>query len=294
MKQFNLFDLMKLALILMFIECESLFRLTLAARPPVEINKCCRNGERLDRNGQCTIGDGSLQWWPPIFLIKKRDYFKPHGEAPPFIRSHEYTRPNCSYPDLILSDVAIFSNGSLFLSERNSFIDSIDYCVDKDIALVCLPNANGAHSLIAPIKLTKIRKCCGHNSIYLTNTDTCIVKSDEHTQISDTLFTNQSSSNIDLVYGFPACSPAANHKYVIADQFREQHLNTLNGTYALDSNRMLKMDEFCIDHTVQAANVVTETVFACADLVAVKEAPEIRNEEVCSFVLFFVCHLYRD
>lgn len=280
MQQFNLFDLMKIILILIFITSESLLSRTYAIRAPspVEINKCCRIGERLDRNQQCSIG-GTEQWWPLIFLIIKKDYYTPHGEAPRFIRAREYHRPNCENPELFLSNIALFSNGSLYLAERNSFIDLTDYCVDKDVALVCLPNTNGADSLIAPVKLTKIRKCCGHH--YMTNGATCVPRSEQHAQSSENLFQSQNSSHVDLVYGFPVCSPAANNKYVIADQFRERNLNSENGTYALDSNRILKGDEFCIDHTMQANDIITESVFACADMVSVKEAPELRIEEVC-------------
>lgn len=260
------------------------------APPPVEVNKCCRIGERLNRNQECSIGDGTDKWWPLIYLIVKNSYFLPHGEAPRFIRPREHKRPNCENPELVLTNIALFSNGSLYLAERNSFIDLADYCVDKDVALVCLPSGKNADSLVSPVKLTKIRKCCGHQSIYLTNDATCVTRTEEHNQIPEQFFTAQNSSYFDLVYGYPSCSAAANNKFVIADQFRENNLNTQNGTYALNSNRVLTVDEFCIEHTLQPTNKITESVFACADVVAVKDVLESKREEVCmknDLIFFF-------
>lgn len=251
------------------------------APSPVEINKCCRVGEILDQYQQCAIG-GTDKWWPLIYLIMKQANFQPYGDAPRFMRARENKRPNCDDPELFKSNVALFSNGTLFLAERNALIDLADYCVDKDVALVCLPTPKGADSLMEPVKLTKIRKCCGHHSIYLSEAGTCTSKSEQHGPIPEHLFQMQNLSHIDLIYGFPVCPPAADDKYVIVDQFREQNLNTKNGTYTLDSHRALRTDEFCIDHTVQASNVIAEKVFACDDIVAVKGVSQKKIEEVCS------------
>lgn len=247
-------------------------------RPPpsVEVNKCCRNGETLGRNRECT-GGGSEQWWPVIYLIGKQSLFAKKGEAPRFIHAHENTQPSCSNPELYLNNIALFSNGSLFLGERNSFVDLKDYCIDQDIALVCSPNQEGSDSLRAPKKLTKIRKCCSLDTI-LAHDKTCVPQSATQPQ----LFQANNLSQIDLVYGFPVCATGVTNKFVIADQFHERNLNIDDGTYALqNAHRVLKNGEFCIDHTNQNANLVTATVFACDDLVTVKEAPGRKNEEVC-------------
>lgn len=245
--------------------------------PTVEINKCCRIGETLDRNQQCSIG-GTDQWWPLIYLIAKGTYFQKQGEAPRFFRAREFTQPACEDPELFLKNIALFSNGSLYLGERNSFIDRNDYCIDKDVALVCLPNVNGADSLTTAIKLTKIRKCCSFDSIYLTYAQNCV----QSEKSSQKLFETKNTSNIDLVYGFPSCKGlSTTDNYVIADQFREHNLNVDNGTYILENtHKILTNDEFCIDHSNQNGNTFAVTVFACDDLVAVKEAPESKTEEV--------------
>lgn len=273
---------LKSTLILIFITFGCLIRRLDAVRAPspVKINKCCRNGEILDQNQQCSIG-GTEKWWPLIYLIIKKENFEPYGDAPRFMHARENKRPNCDNPESFKSTIALFSNGTLFLAERNVLIDLADYCIDKDVALVCLPNPRGADSLMEHIKLTKIRKCCGHHSIYLSEAGTCTSKSEQHGPIPENLFQMQNSSHIDLIYGFPVCSPAATDKYVIADQFREPNLNTKNGTYTLDSKRTLRADEFCIDYTVQASNVIAEKVFACDDIVAAKGVSEFKIEEVC-------------
>lgn len=248
------------------------------APSPVEINKCCRIGEKLERNKQCSIG-GTELWWPLIYMNGKGTYFPKHGEAPRFLRASEFKQPACDHPELFLSNIALFSNGSLFLGERNSFIDRNDYCVDQDVALVCLPIAKGADSLTTPVKLTKIRKCCSLDSIYLANDQNCASQEEKPPK----LFQSKNESRIDLVYGFPLCNGPTNahNKYVIAEHFHESNLNIDNGTYTLEhTHKVLRNDEFCIDHTNQSASISNAIVFACDDLVAVKEVPELKIEEV--------------
>lgn len=271
-----------LTLILILISNYIAFEQVIAVRAPspVEINKCCRIGETLDRNKRCSIGGSSDQWWPLIYLIGKGSYFPKHGEAPRFMRAIELKQPSCENPELFFNNIALFSNGSLFLGERNKFIDRNDYCVDKDVALVCLPNMNGVDSLKTSIKLTKIRKCCSLSSIYLTHAQNCVQQEENPPK----LFEIKNASQIDLVYGFPLCNGPSNahNKYVIPEQFHENNLNFENGTYTLENtHKILGNNEFCIDHTTnQSTNSIVAVVFACDDLVAVTEIPELRTEEV--------------
>lgn len=264
------------------------------APPPIEINKCCRNGEQLDGNQLCSIGS-TEQFWPPVYQINKQNYYSPRGSAPRFMRVRERRRPDCEHPELFQNGIALFSNGSLFLGERNAFIDLNNYCVDKDAALVCLSRPTDADSLHAPIKLTKIRKCCGQHSVYFTSAETCVPENTEHGVKPEQFIDSSQNATIDLVYGFPSCGPAASNRYLIAGQYRKEHLDVDNGSYHLDAQKVLKVDEFCIDHTIQNADAVTVTsVFACADLVAVKERPEQKTEQVCCLFLqhcFYLCLL---
>lgn len=256
------------------------------APSPVDVNKCCPLGQQLDRETeQCTDG-GLAKWWPGIYLIKKQDYFKPLGEAPRFVRPREQRRPDCMRPEVFWNDIVLFSNGSLYLAERNIFIDVDSYCVDKDVAMVCLPErANGADSLLAPANVIKVRKCCFQHSVLRINDTNCIPATSEHTLSGRTLIAPNNGTHIDMVYGLPKCAFGAANKFIL-EQFREQKLDRQNGSYLLDSHKVLGTDEFCIDHTEHHANVLTDMVFACADLVAVHDVPandERRNEEVCVF-----------
>lgn len=260
------------------------------APSPVEVNKCCRVGETFDRNSQlCAIGATDDHWWPVIYLIAKKSYFAKQGEAPRFLRAHENTRPICDQPDLVSEGFALFSNGSLFLGERNLFIDIENFCIDKDVALVCLAHHKTADSLRTSLQLTKVKKCCTPTS-YLEHARSCIPLSRD---VPQQLFQTKNASHIDLIFGFPRCS-STNNNYVVADQFREKNLNLDDGTYTLENTqKVLANDEFCIDHTNQDANFVTGTVIACDDLVAVKEAPELKNEKVCcETAVWTFCILY--
>lgn len=242
------------------------------APAPVDVNKCCSLTQRLDENEQCIDG-GSNQWWPGIYMPLKQQHFKPHGEAPRFMRPRENRRPDCMHPELFWNDIVIFSNGSLFLAERNLFVGTESYCVDKDVAMVCLPNnANGADSLLAPANVIKVRKCCLQRSLLRINDTKCIPETSEHTLTTRTLIAPNNATHIDMVYGLPKCVHGTNNKYVL-EQFREQKLSRENGSYLLDSHKMVNTDDYCIDHTEQNSNVVTDMVFACADLLAVDEVP---------------------
>lgn len=80
-------------------------------------------------NHQCAIG-GDNDWWPLIFQIMKKSYFEPKGAAPRFIKYREW-RPSCEDPEYFEGShkMALFSNGSLYLSEKHKFIDPQNFCV---------------------------------------------------------------------------------------------------------------------------------------------------------------------
>lgn len=240
-----------------------------AGRVPVqtEVNKCCRFGELLDKNTrQCLIG-GNDQWWPIIYLIVKNVYFSPRGEAPRFLHPREHKQPICEQPELLVTTVALFSNGSLYLSERNAFVEPDNFCVDKDTALVCFPRPQGVDSLRAPIKLTKIRKCCGYQSVYNTKDNTCVSVDDGHELINKKLISN--SSTVDFLFGFPTCT--VTNDFTIAGKFSEEHLNLETGSLTMNSGRQFKWDEFCLEHTITDIDEPYVNVFTCAEHLAVAD-----------------------
>lgn len=262
---------------------------------PVNINKCCRIGEQMDNNSQqCEVG-GTEKWVPHVYLLAKQTYFVPKGEAPRFFRIREASKPTtCDAPDMYfgLHSTVIFSNGSLFLSEKGTFVSSEDYCVDKDSALVCFPRPKGADSLMAPQKLTKVRKCCGQRSAYEKSTTTCISLTDaDHPTLTGVL----NSTTVDILYGFPVCEH--NHRYTIVGQFEAKQLNEETGMLTVDGGRELSWTEYCLDHAVDKAMEPSVHVFTCADKYSDPESVPVNHQVNHLFnrsLLGTVTELYRN
>lgn len=235
----------------------------------VDVNKCCRLGEQLDEGQQCVAGD-SDHWWPLVFLINKKTYFEPHGDAPRFFHTLERKMPACEAPELISSPVSVFSNGSLFLSERGAIVEADHFCVDREVALVCLQRPQGADSLRAPIKLTKIYKCCGARSAYNTEAGACVPVEEGHAALSAKLIHN--SSSIDYLFGFPPCTGTSH--YAIADRFDEEQLSLDSGSLTLRSVQRLEWNEFCLEYTETGRGEPFVNVFTCSDqLVSADQQP---------------------
>lgn len=244
-----------------------------AVRPPntTIVNKCCRIGEQLNKDQRCLAG-GTEKWWPHIYLLMKRTYYQVRGEAPRFFRVRERLVPECENPELFTgnNNMAVFSNGSLYLLERNLFVDPDSYCVDKDAAIVCLPKPQGVDSLISPMTTTKIRKCCGIQSAYNMEVTNCVPLDDAHELFSKKLIMN-SSAAVDFVFGFPACKSKSH--YAIAGQFREDNLEISSGSLTLNSGRQFLSNEYCLEHTVTDMNSTYVNVFTCAEQFAVLKTP---------------------
>lgn len=242
----------------------------------VFVNKCCRIGEQLDRNQQCLVG-GTEQWWPLIYLVLKQTYYAPRGEAPRFIKPREQIQPVCDSPELLTGtdSMALFSNGSLFLLQRNAFVDADNYCIDKDIAIVCFPRPQGVDSLRAPVKLANIKKCCGTTTVYSTIEKTCVPLDEGHEVLSKNLVAN--SSMIDFIYGFPECS--VNNHYTIAGEFKEANLNIESGDLTLESGHQFKWSEYCLEHTINDIDAPYVNVFTCAEHFSVPESVAVPKDQ---------------
>lgn len=255
--------------LLFFIIDVNFMRSVHSVRPPtpVVVNKCCRIGEQLNANQKCVVG-GTEQWWPLIYLILKKTYYTPHGEAPRFLKAREQAIPICDNPELFTgnNNMALFSNGTLYLSERNAFIDADDYCVDKDSALICMPAptaapAKGAEALMPSKKKSKIRKCCGLQLVYIENA-VCSAIPDKHTVLSKKLIEN--STAFDFVFGFPKCKD----DFAIVGQFDESNLEHETGNLTL-SGKQFQWDEYCLEHTLKDTDSSFVNVFTCSEHIAV-------------------------
>lgn len=231
------------------------------APPTVRINKCCRIGEQINSALQCQ-GGATEKWVPIVFLIQKQSYFSPNGEAPRFFSFNEKTRPStCEKPELFegASKIVLFSNGSLYLSERNQVFNIDDYCAEKDAALVCLPHR--ADSLIAPAEhkqLIRLRKCCGPTAVYDKHTATCLNLEKGHPTLAKQII---NSTNVDLSFGFPKCE---NTIYARAGNFNSDRFNVENGSVTVGAGLVFDVAEYCLEHTVDEMNESDVNVFTCA------------------------------
>lgn len=255
----------------------------------VFVKKCCRIGEQMNADRKCSVG-ATEKWWPHIHLLQKNVLFKPPGDAPRFFRIIEQKSPECDRPEIFAGEkrMALFSNGSLFLSERNALIELDNYCIDKDIAMVCFPQMQGADSLTAPRTLIKVKKCCGQRSVYDTDVkvNNCVILNDTHELYGKKLIMN--STAIDFLYGFPHCE--ITNQVAISGRFQEENLDYSTGSLTLDSGRQIQSKEYCLEHTVNDMNSPYASVFTCADHLASEPDTILLPKEVISFytLLFYM------
>lgn len=252
-----------------------LYKSVTPMRPsPVTVNKCCGLNQMLNEYGhQCIViddgsnGDGdsdsinTTSWWPIIVLAKKQTFFEPHGSAPRFMKFHEF-QPTCKHPEFFHGPhkMVLYTNGTLYLSERHKYAELNNYCIDKDAAIVCDPNATSVHSK-KPLK-----KCCGHNAAYKTAENTCVQAAITTLPLisnsaSQSILSN--SSDYDVQFGFPMCK---NSKYFTFET-NDIHFDYESNRLALKSGQTLAWNEFCFEHVVDDDDNKTDLqrVFICAE-----------------------------
>lgn len=246
---------------------------------PVYLNKCCPLGQQLDETKNCVVG-GTDRWVPAILLINQQRTFTPAGQAPRFFRIQEGIRPaNCT-ADLQLytgSQLLVSSDGLLFVQEIAKKFEGYNFCVDKDAALVCnpppiqrtpdnmamagVPGSGIAAAAAGPLPATsKLRKCCGPNTVYDRTEQNCVGLS-EGSPHYGRVVTN--SSRIEVIYGFPRCK--ADAQYTMVGSYRDDNFDEANGVFRLDSGRIFSSTEFCVEHTVKDDEYADVHAFTCAD-----------------------------
>lgn len=263
-----------------------------ATRAIVNVNKCCGTGKRLtSENHQCVI-DNDDKWWPLIFMIKLQSYFEPKGGAPKFMKYRE-SRPNCKRPEFYIGPdkLALFTNGSLYLSEKHKFIEPQNYCVDKDSAIVCDPESPDA--LIQATKLLKIRKCCVNSAVYKSHESTCIPSTGFTLSTDGQSVFNTTQTNV--LFGFPECK--ISKYFTIAETFKESSLDWDTNRLILQSGRKLNWQDFCLEHVIDndgADNsILLLSVFTCADHLYVSPNTEPTPETV-KLCLCVDIYIYND
>ncbi|XP_055301328.1 probable G-protein coupled receptor Mth-like 1 [Sitodiplosis mosellana] len=252
----------------------------------VTVNKCCGTGEWLtSENGQCIIDGDNDKWWPLIFMIKLQSYFEPKGGAPKFMKYRE-SRPSCEKPEFYIGQdkLALFTNGSLYLSAKHKSIEPQNYCVDKNSAIVCDPDVNSPDALIQPTKLLKIRKCCVKSAVYKSHDSTCIPSNDYTlADVGQIVF---NSTRTDILFGFPECK--ISKYFTIAETFKESNLDWDTNRLVLQSGRKLNWQDFCLEHVIDNGtdNILPLSVFTCADHLYASPNTNPTPERDIRFILF--------
>ncbi|XP_075155410.1 adhesion G-protein coupled receptor methuselah-like 1 [Haematobia irritans] len=246
--------------------------------PRVVLNKCCHFGEYLDNTKTCVAG-ASDKWIPLIYLINRKDHFRPQGSSPKFITFQDNIFPisqardineaqdessvDCTVEDLALftgnNKFVIFSNGSLYLSERSVLMPPSRYCVDLQAALVCLPKPKN------PEPLLKLKKCCGPHGIYDNQKKMCHFNATRNNQMDLMLPENVT---YQTVYGFPECHEES-VKYAIAGDWSAGNLlSDTTGHLHLPNHRVnLSSSDYCLEklrsENDSSSGIEMVKVFAC-------------------------------
>uniref|UniRef100_A0A7G3AVA5 Putative g-protein coupled receptor mth-like 1 isoform x2 n=1 Tax=Lutzomyia longipalpis TaxID=7200 RepID=A0A7G3AVA5_LUTLO len=246
--------------------------------PPVNIRKCCRLGEHLEKTQKCAAG-ASLKWVPRVWLIARNQLHQPVGEAPRHFRILENTQPDtCQEPEFIYGEnkFVIFSNGSLFLDDRNLVVPTETYCVERDSALVCLPahyrtfHHNQPYLAHPPVVA---RKCCGPSGAWSQLNSTCVFL-DNRTLLQNFPFAN--STHVELRYGFPECK---NNDIAIADHFRLENFMEETGMLILESGKQFHSTGFCLEHTLDEINTYV-SVFTCSEHFSHPKTAPVPNNDI--------------
>ncbi|XP_016931738.2 probable G-protein coupled receptor Mth-like 1 [Drosophila suzukii] len=242
--------------------------------PTVKLNKCCHSGEYLNEtSGECIAGSEAL-WLPMVYLVQQQRFFEPHGASPRFLKFLPNIRPSCrrdQTTELFRSrgaNVMLFPNGTLYVRERGLLVQPTDYCVDWEVALVCL-NSPPADALEAPSAVQKeapanlrLSKCCGRWGSYNTQRQNCELQSngEKPTDGLLRLAPQLPEGSYMTSYGLPVCARSGG--YSIAGDWRDARLDRVTGGLQLP-HKNLSAEQYCLEHTEREGEV---KIIACQHL----------------------------
>ncbi|XP_017089745.1 probable G-protein coupled receptor Mth-like 1 [Drosophila bipectinata] len=256
------------------------------ARPPprVKLNKCCHMGEYLNETTRSCNAGSPEQWVPMVYLVQQQRFFEPVGGSPRFMKFLPHTRPQCpdQYQELIRSrntNVMLFPNGSLYVRERGLFVEPQNYCVDWQVALVCLdhdkqqpqqPNGSDPDQRQEQPDVLRLRKCCGKYGSYDTQKKDCDLQPNHPADGQLRLAPQLQLGSYETIYGLPECSSPGG--YAIAGDWTEGKLNRSNRHLQLPHTN-LSADQYCLEHTQREGEV---KIIACQYLFS----PEIYDPDL--------------
>lgn len=275
-----------LLLILLFLKESTAETRQTVSTPKVKIivNKCCRIGDVLSKDGKCDPGTGSKKWAPKVYFPKKQLFYTDIGSLPNFMSALEEVRPSCKNVEKMnSSDVFIVGNGSLYLPEKHIMINKIEeYCVDQMFSLVCRHDKESVPDNMAVIELTK---CCGPHQIYSLNNSTttpCITINGSSLLFNSPLL---KGVYVDLTYKFPDCG--GSNEFAIAGPFSSENHYPETGDVKTESGKVFHSNQYCLDH-VQSDRYEGVKIFTCSEHYAISPITTSQHQDDARFAIYSI------
>lgn len=211
----------------------------------------------------CIAGGGFKKWAPRVFLPLKTSYYNKTGELPNFmVVQEEYVPKTCQDPELF-NDPVLIGNGSLFIKAKELFVQPQDFCIDKDVALICreeIAHNLDPESLVEASKVIKINKCCGPNQVYSEAIDKspCVSLNKSHPLYNFNLL---EGARVDWSYVFPECET---NDFAFAGLFEKENYNAETGELMTESGKKFQSSQYCLDH-VLASDQKGVNIFTCSE-----------------------------
>ncbi|XP_016971867.1 probable G-protein coupled receptor Mth-like 1 [Drosophila rhopaloa] len=241
--------------------------------PTVKLNKCCHSGEYLNStSGACIAGSEAL-WLPMVYLVQQQRFFEPHGARPRFMKFLPKSRPACRQDQRQEqfrsrgANVMLFPNGTLYVRERGLLVEPQDYCVDWEVALVCLnhtadalEDAGQATAWQKDQPALRLRKCCGKWGSYNTQLQNCDLQPSHPVDGLLRLAPQLPEGSYLTSYGLPECARSGG--YSIAGDWQKASLDRESASLQLP-HKNLTADQYCLEHTQRLGEV---KIIACEHL----------------------------
>lgn len=223
---------------------------TLPLLNDIKIHKCCKFGEYLTSSKLCIAGS-SENWAPLIFLMSNKTFYEPRGHFPKTFTIQEDQIPLCENQQFFNKDIVVFSNGSLFISEKKVFITPSNYCIDKDSAIVCTQknlNSNQKLQQISEQNQLEVKKCCSPRAGYSIKQKSCICFNNTQPNFLKTIGLKRAK----VIYGFPICQ----ENYVITPK---SQLPIFNKTEEfLNLIKDFQPENFCLERIIEREEHIYE------------------------------------
>jgi G protein-coupled receptor Mth (Methuselah protein) len=228
-----------------------------SGKPKVTINKCCRIGDRLTPEKQCSAAAGSDKWVPKVYLPAKGSYYNKTGQLPPFMKAEEEVFPACKQPQYFATsnNIILMANGSLFLGQKHVMVDPENYCLEKDSALVCFDDHLGDPESLIEASI-KMRKCCGPKQAYKDGLP-CSNLDKSHSLYNSKII---ETHRIDWSFSFPDCPT---NDFAVAGLFEQENFKPETGELKTQSGKILEPDQYCLDYVLGENKIVN--IFTCSE-----------------------------